>query len=228
MIEHDKIRANAELVIQSLGPISDLGERFGYNRESIAWVEGFIERQRSRPDIKPEEIERLISVIGSFLGECIIRHYGGEWREDDGSIGVFFDASNGAYPFNKVRKQFDNGLKGGDSISSFFDAIEPVIIKRGWEKPPEQQSGGRPIDHRQSNHRILRRLLVAALIFFIFMFVLVVGSALPGIVRMWQGRATGIGIVPGASPAENHVRIIVLLLVAVFAYWTAGRWARPK
>ena len=73
MIEPDKIRANAELVIQSLGPISDLGERFGYNRESIAWVEGFIERQRSRPDIKPEEVQCLISILGSFLGECVIR-----------------------------------------------------------------------------------------------------------------------------------------------------------
>ena len=73
MIEPEKIHANAELVIQSLGPISDLGERFGYNRESIAWVEGFIERQRSRPDIKPEEVQRLISILGSFLGECVIR-----------------------------------------------------------------------------------------------------------------------------------------------------------
>jgi hypothetical protein len=126
----DAILANARLVIDQLGPLSGLGARFGYNRESVEWVEAFIERQRVRPEFKAETQARMVQVLGSFLGECIIHTYGGEWREKDGDWGVFFDASNAAFPFSKVGKQFDNGMESGDSILSFFDAIGVVILKR--------------------------------------------------------------------------------------------------
>ena len=37
----DKIRADAEVVIKQLGQLS--GIVFGYNAESVAWVNGFID-----------------------------------------------------------------------------------------------------------------------------------------------------------------------------------------
>ncbi len=56
----DKIRANAELVIKQLGPLSSL--EFGYNVESVAWVDGFIEQQRNRSDIDKNTIDGLLAL----------------------------------------------------------------------------------------------------------------------------------------------------------------------
>lgn len=70
MEEH--IRANAELVIQELGPLS--GITFGYTEESVEWLEGYIERMRNSGEFDNSETRtRLISVFGSYLGECLVR-----------------------------------------------------------------------------------------------------------------------------------------------------------
>lgn len=124
MEEH--IRANAEMVVQNLGPIS--GIDFGYTEESVKWLEGYIDRLRNSGEFENAELRtKLTSVFGSFLGECIIRCYGGAWQQDEeGQWGVVFDDSNAAFPFSKVAKQIDNGLE--DGIASFFTLI-PVIFK---------------------------------------------------------------------------------------------------
>jgi len=126
----EAIRANAELVVEKFRLLSDLGPRFGYNRESVAWVEGFVEQERRKPDITHDSEAKLVQIIASYLGECIIRVHGGLWREHEGTWGVFFDDANAVFPFHKVRKQFQHGLEGGDSILSFFDLIGPVILHK--------------------------------------------------------------------------------------------------
>ena len=110
---------------------------FGYNRESVAWVEGYIERYRSGTDLNAEVTEGLISVIGSFLGECIIHCYGGTWERDGkyGIWGVSFNESNAAFPFSKVRKQIENGIDAGDSILSFFNSIGLLFAQEKKRKP---------------------------------------------------------------------------------------------
>ena len=139
----DKIRANAELVIKQLGPLSSLA--FGYNAESVAWVDGFIEQQRSRSDIDKNEINGLVNVLGSFLGECIIRCFGGNWSNTDGEWCVRFDDENVVYPLNKIRKQFTNGQE--DSIRSFF-ALIPVMFKQYIQKP-NQSATSDPMERLQ-------------------------------------------------------------------------------
>lgn len=130
----EMIRANAELVVRQLREASGM-EGFGYNAESVEWLDGFIERQRVRPEfVGAEAIERLSQTLGSFLGECVIRRYGGEWRELEGSWAVCFDADNAAFPFNKVRKQFANGPD--DGIFGWFETI-PLVFARQLEATPE-------------------------------------------------------------------------------------------
>ena len=135
----EAIRANAQLVLDTLRPLSGLGDDFGYNLESVRYVEEYIERMRIRAGVTPKMIEQWVNTIGSFLGECIIHTYGGEWREHEGRWGIFFSESNdrnAAFPFSKVRKQIDNGLEGGDSIVSFFQVIGPFLLKKTiGEKP---------------------------------------------------------------------------------------------
>ena len=126
----ETIRANARLLVDKFRSVSDLGIRFGYNRESIEWVQGFIERERNTRNSSSNIPETLIQVIGSYLGECVVHTYGGAWREHEGTWGVFFDDSNAVFPFNKVRKQFENGLSAGDSILGFYDVIGPAILHK--------------------------------------------------------------------------------------------------
>lgn len=130
MTDVEKIRASAEMVVREMGPLSNLRADFGYNRESVAWVEGYIERMRNSGKFTDEmALANLSSVIGAFLGECVARNYGGEWRCYDGRWGVYFANGSAAFPGAKVMKQFQRGLEGGDSILGFYDLIEKVLLK---------------------------------------------------------------------------------------------------
>jgi hypothetical protein len=113
------VRANASFALDEFGAISEM--EFGADRASVAWVEGFIERMRTRYGDGGAP-EGLISVIGSFLGEAIIAASSGKWHEDaDGNLCVIFPGGDCAYPFTKVAKQFEQGLEAGESILSFYD-----------------------------------------------------------------------------------------------------------
>src|SRR5215510_9277367 len=105
------------MVVEQFSALSGL-ERFGFDAPSVEWIDGFIERQRVRDDVSPEFAGKMVSVLGSYLGECIIRSYGGHWVFADDGWRVEFDQKNAVYPFAKVEKQFANGRDGGDSIYS--------------------------------------------------------------------------------------------------------------
>ena len=131
----DLIKKNAQLVIETFDPLS--GIDFGLNRESVEWIEGFIERQRAREDFDLDNSGRLVDVLGSFLGESIIANAGGEWGVSEAhGLGVSFGEGSFCFPFNKVKKAFRDGLEGGDSILWFYDLnVDLISDGRFWEKP---------------------------------------------------------------------------------------------
>ena len=129
----DNIKHNAQLVIKQMGQLSGLD--FGYNSESVAWLDGYIERIRNEVD--QSNVEGLVNVIGSYLGECIIRCYGGYWEEHEGQWQVSFNETNAAYPFAKVRKQFENGP--ADSIKGFFEVIPVAFTDSLGKGTPERK-----------------------------------------------------------------------------------------
>lgn len=122
----EKIRANAEMVVQELRPLS--GIDFSYTHQSVEWLQGYIERLRNSGELDSADMkDKLTSVLGSFLGECIVRCYGGTWTQHDaGEWCVAFNHDNMVFPFAKVAKQIDNGPE--DGIASFFSVI-PIIFK---------------------------------------------------------------------------------------------------
>lgn len=129
MVEDDPrlamIRANAVLVLAELGPLA--GETFGYDRPSVTWVDGYIERQRERMT-DPDSVGSLVSVLGSWLGEAIIAATGGAWdvhARDE--IGVRFPNGDWCFPFSKVAKQFAHGHVDGESITSFYTCSVDLI-----------------------------------------------------------------------------------------------------
>ena len=119
----ERIRSNASFAIERFSTLVDF--EFGYGRESVAWLEGFIDRQRLRGG----DTSKLIGVIGSFLGEAIIASAGGVWTEAEQAYGVVFSAGDICFPFAKVSKQFENGTEGGDGILSFYDIAVDYVAK---------------------------------------------------------------------------------------------------
>ena len=137
MTPDQEIYENAVRVIEGCASLSGLGSRFGYNRESVEWLDGYIDRLRDSGKFKEEEqLKNLTVSFGCFLGECLRVAYGGAWREHDGAWGVFFKDSSGAFPFSKVRKQLENGSAEGHSILSFYDVL-PRILSGELEKQAE-------------------------------------------------------------------------------------------
>ena len=123
------IRANAALVLAELGPLAGAG--FGYDPGSVAFVDGYIDRQRTRIT-DPDKVASLVSVIGSWLGEAIIAAAGGAWdvHERD-EIGIRFANGDWCFPFSKVAKQFAHGHEGGDSILGFYNFSIDLIAGGG-------------------------------------------------------------------------------------------------
>lgn len=121
-----QIKDLAQNLVSTLSEM--LGVNLKYDRASVEWMDGYIER--IRPTLDKSSVDGLANSIGSFLGECIIANHGGTWREADETWGIYFDEKNAAYPFAKVQKHLLNGR--ADSILSFYDVI-PVVFSKSRE-----------------------------------------------------------------------------------------------
>jgi hypothetical protein len=119
----DNIKKNAQLVLSMAR--DKLGEDVALDENGVRWLNGFIQRQHEQGELAIRS--GLISTLGSFLGECIVECYGGEWKEVDGMLAVAFDERHAVFPFNKVAKHLDGGAD--DSVLSFFTTI-PVVFAR--------------------------------------------------------------------------------------------------
>jgi hypothetical protein len=115
----ETFRSNAESVIKMFHAEVDVS--LSYDQQSVAWIDGYIERNRKTMDEKT--IQWFVWALGAYLGESIIRVFGGEWKQINGIWGIAFDERNAAFPFAKVHKQIRNGHEGGDSVASFFNSI---------------------------------------------------------------------------------------------------------
>jgi hypothetical protein len=122
----EEIRAYAEMVLEELRKLS--GADFGYTKEAVEWLEGYIDRLRNSPEFEGAEIRNKLTVMfGCFLGECMVRQYGGVWDQHEGVWCVAI-SGNKAFPFTKVAKQFEYGY--GDGILSFFSVIPALLDDR--------------------------------------------------------------------------------------------------
>lgn len=127
----DAIRGNVEVVKTVLAKKLDV--KLDLDAESIKWLAGYI--NRNRESFNKETKERLIDILGSFLGEAIIKNYGGQWAINEGALGVHLKGKSFAFPFAKVSKQMYNGPE--DSIYSFYRIVPMVMDGSISEKKKE-------------------------------------------------------------------------------------------
>ena len=98
----ESIKHNAELVVKQSQDL--LGVTLSYDEESVAWLDNYVVGIRG--DLSRKVRDNLVSVLGSFFGECIRRRYGGEWRQTEGQWAIAFDDRNAIFPFAKMSKHF--------------------------------------------------------------------------------------------------------------------------
>lgn len=134
-----KIHANADQALEVLSEAR--GEAVDYELDSIAWVEGFIERARKNYAPEPAP-PGLIATIGCYLGEAIIAETDGVWADDEalGGPGVAFPNGDIVFPLAKVAKQFEHGVEAGESIKSFYTVAVTYIAIGGMREPQELSS----------------------------------------------------------------------------------------
>jgi len=132
--------------------LEDLAEKvrsqlnLDYDTKSIKFIEEFIERQRNNFD--SQQRKGLINSLGSFIGQCVIKNYGGHWQVDNDTqaVCVALDDDNKMFPFAKTAKQFENGLE--DSVYSFYTIIPTVFKIKPLTTPTEgdnSQSTDKPV-----------------------------------------------------------------------------------
>ena len=129
------IQSNVAFALEEFGTLTEAP--FGLDKPSVEWVEGYIERMRTRLGGPPAP--GLVGVIGSFLGQAIIAAGDGKWAEDPAhGIGIRFANGDWCFPFAKVKKQFSDGLEGDESILGFYNvAIEYVAKGKLRDSPGE-------------------------------------------------------------------------------------------
>lgn len=123
----EQLLAGAESFIQLVR--ENLDVELAYDEQSVAWVDGYIERV-GQELLKQGKADGPMGAIGSFLGECIRRNFGGKWEQVGGRWAIRFERDTGlgaAYPFSNVRKQFEAGHQGGQDILGFYKTI-PVLL----------------------------------------------------------------------------------------------------
>ncbi|MGO9311904.1 MAG: hypothetical protein ACLQBD_24145 [Syntrophobacteraceae bacterium] len=116
----ESIKYNAELVIKQMKDL--LGVTLSYDEESVEWLDNYIVGIRG--DLSREVMGHLVSLLGSFFGECIRRRYGGEWRQTEGQWAIVFDDRNAIFPFAKMSKHFQGE---DESILGMYRTI-PLVF----------------------------------------------------------------------------------------------------
>ena len=133
------ITGNVRLIVEGFTDLA--GESLPPSRVGVAFLDGFIERQRERGD--EARRAQLADMAGCYLGAALIAEAGGRWVQDPKyGLAVEMAPSFVAYPFAKAAKQFANGHDDGDSVLSFFDisvrfAADPQLrVSLGKAEPP--------------------------------------------------------------------------------------------
>jgi hypothetical protein len=119
-----KLAAGAESLAPVLRKHFDIN--FDYSERSLAVLDDVISGCWSAP---PKNLENMVAMFGSYLGETIRRQVGGVWAKDE--VGYHLVNVGGVDqrvdPFSKMRKRFLNGKD--DSISLYFTCIKFVAAE---------------------------------------------------------------------------------------------------
>jgi len=128
------IRLNAALVLKEMVELH--GVVLSYDENSVAWLDGHINRVREKLIFK--ETVHLASIGGSFFGECIRRRYGGEWKLIGDKWAVAFDSDQAVFPYTRVSRHLEGD---GESIVGLYKTIPALFMLKKVASPPVEATG---------------------------------------------------------------------------------------
>lgn len=124
-LEED-IHSACEWVVMAL---NSSGYKADYTLESMKEIDRFFDEQSGEGGIISKGRGRIIFAIGSYIGETVIRLYGGKWITDDsdpqGEISAAVQLDNGTIivPMQRAIRRYQNGSE--DSIYAYVYVLSP-------------------------------------------------------------------------------------------------------
>jgi hypothetical protein len=104
--------------------LTQTGYSADFSLESLREIDRFFDEHSTDGQPVPggllaEQLGPRIFALGAYVGECIIRHYGGSWRGDDAepageiNIQVVLPSGGIIWPVQRVMKRFKSGPEDG-------------------------------------------------------------------------------------------------------------------
>lgn len=103
--------------------LNSSGYKADYTIESMKEIDRFLDEQGGENGIISRGRGKILFSLGCYVGETIIRLYGGKWHTDDndpqGEINASVELENGTviFPIQRVIKRYQNG--SGDGIYAY-------------------------------------------------------------------------------------------------------------
>jgi hypothetical protein len=110
---------------------------FGCNDASFAYIDRFLTRQASTLAAQPETADKVVNLLGSFLGQCVVQVYGGHWVASGTGVQVEVRTHKWVHhvqPFEQVARRLHGGQQ--DSLLGFYRDLLPTV----FGKQPESAS----------------------------------------------------------------------------------------
>lgn len=101
-----------------------------FDAQAVQWLEGYIQAFYERADEATKV--QVIQVAGAFLGECLVRCFGGGWWRFEKSACIVFDGEIALFPLSKVQKQLEQGAQA-EGVARFFNAFASMHAQK---QPP--------------------------------------------------------------------------------------------
>lgn len=112
----EDIHTACEWVVTAL---NSSGYKADYTLESMKEIDRFIDEQSGENGIISRGRGKILFSLGCYVGETVIRLYGGKWHTDDndpaGEINASVELDNGTtiFPMQRVIKRYQNGSEDG-------------------------------------------------------------------------------------------------------------------
>lgn len=109
--------------------LNSSGYKADYTIESMKEIDRFIDEQSGENGIISRGRGKILFSLGCYVGETVIRLYGGKWHTDDndpeGEINASVELDNGTviFPIQRVIKRYQNGSE--DGIYAYVYVLSP-------------------------------------------------------------------------------------------------------
>lgn len=109
--------------------LNSSGYKADYTVESMKEIDRFIDEQSGENGIISRGRGKILFSLGCYVGETVIRLYGGKWHTDDndpaGEINASVELDNGTviFPIQRVIKRYRNGSE--DGIYAYVYVLSP-------------------------------------------------------------------------------------------------------